>query len=420
MNDQSAIRELVRVARELLGSSVHIPPAMVEQTVAYVEAKIAARSAAENAGFIEKLEESIRNITIDEKGGMGYANRNIDEMTKEIARLSEEMAEDEESRSEIMKAFSMLRMDTHEKAKDELQRLGTKIFNTENRIRALQVEIDQLNGLVTDGLKMNEEMLESFTEALAVEKKKYKKNLDKAKTWTRNPIKLWNQSKAKLKTDLSGWKYLPALKKAGKLNDVLDAYPTITIHIKFQDSVRGGKALGVWFDTKRVLQVAVGREWDNVENTIIHELRHYAQYMLQEAFGEGAGKPSADIRDRGIGQRSEKKINLRKIEREYTKWRNVDGLKSLKRLKDKGISKRMDFHRIDDIEFYTVLGDSIRSIKKRIAQLGEDIPREVITELVKKDVGLIGDDATNFFAVLKKFNKKKWQKAVNEVIKEVL
>jgi len=232
--------------------------------------------------------------------------------------------------------------------------------------------------------------------------------------------------------DLSGWPYLPKLKDRlrGKREwKLVQDKGKLPVTIEF----KRGPARANWSPIHKKITIYVAPDETRsdgyipeVEEGIRHELRHYAQALMDDILGGQpgrAGRPPKRMRDPDIKQSlPRERPTLEGIEDmplpEETKALLMKGMRHLKTLFDRlekaGITPE-DFHNLDDQEFYTQLGTSYELIKKRVSRLPDDQKLEE----AKRLMGLHGRSGTEqFFWTLRK-NKAKHRKAVNVVLKEL-
>jgi hypothetical protein len=130
---------------------------------------------------------------------------------------------------------------------------------------------------------------------------------------------------------------------------------------------------------------------DDVKDTVRHELVHAVQEEIgfREMLVERGGLPSAK-RDKRFMQH------------------DVEGERRLrKEFEDLGLdSSVVDFHALDDVEFYTRLLDEVVEFQKKIPNPSNDDIRKFISR-------------RQFFISLKRFKRKNWSKAVGIFISEV-
>jgi hypothetical protein len=155
-------------------------------------------------------------------------------------------------------------------------------------------------------------------------------------------------------------------------------------------------------------------------NTVRHELRHMVQSLINYAKRvSGAGLPSKRIRTPDFKQQLEPK-ELSKVKQ---------------RLRGVGVDPvGIEFHHLDDVEFYTDLADAIEGFKQTRAKFEDELAGIPINDLIRYAVGLKPQDSTNlpimrrymgsplsFFRTLKRVPaaKGKYQKGVKELIKAV-
>lgn len=190
---------------------------------------------------------------------------------------------------------------------------------------------------------------------------------------------------------------------------------------------------------------ATPHDLDGLSEALRHELQHFAQSYLTAVLGQDpadtsklpAGVPSRRIRTPQFRQEMEPSHPS------YGKDPKVQ--EALQQLREQGFDpRRIDFHSLDDLEFFTKLADSAASFRKALAHAGPG-PADVAFKLF---VGAISNpnrmsfrtteewheaveklggydfvkwfDTNSFFATLKRHALPKWRKAVGEMAKAVL
>jgi len=149
-----------------------------------------------------------------------------------------------------------------------------------------------------------------------------------------------------------------------------------------------------------------------LRQSLTHELKHMGQSYLSYVIGHAAGLPARRLLtpefkqeyDPGLVHGDQEKATAAR------QW-----------VTDKGIDPRkLDWHALDDVEFYTVLEDSINEFRDRYAQYsGIDL-----NEAVKSWTGAGMSNPVfpphRLFKALRKYAPGKWRKAVSEFVKAVL
>lgn len=215
--------------------------------------------------------------------------------------------------------------------------------------------------------------------------------------------------------------------------------------IKVQLSLVPNKTFGAnWAPAMRRITVYIPNvagpgEVVRVGVALRHELRHFGQSYLSYALGKAwegvAGLPS-------------KKIRTPQYRQQFSPDRDgpkddPDQQRIYKKLKDRGIDPRkVNWHALDDIEFYTNLADSIGAFEKYWPQAKADgadlrgavklwtasvIIRQRDLEVSYKALEPVGGIETYrnfnkpnaFFLALRKRARGKWRKAVGEFVKAV-
>lgn len=187
-------------------------------------------------------------------------------------------------------------------------------------------------------------------------------------------VKTWK--KAKFTVDLTGWKYLdtltPEQKKFAEANRFVVA--------KFFWASSGKNWAGYWDDTAFELAVAahpvpatkesIQKALEGLRTTLIHELSHLGQTILQVAknLKEEAGLPGRDIRNTGTTPGG---LRVR-----------PDGSKS---------KRRVD-HKERDVEFYMNLGDAVRKFRQKYRSYDNS---DSVLEKAEAEARRISDDFSN-------------------------
>lgn len=205
--------------------------------------------------------------------------------------------------------------------------------------------------------------------------------------------------------------------------------------------------VGMWQPALRVLDIImpVGAREENIEalrTSVRHELQHFAQSYLAFTLG----RDPLDFKQNAPGTPGRKQRTPLFQQRLSPRHPSHDVSapeiqKALQKLRQQGIDPRqVDFHNLDDLEFYTNLADSVAEFKnllKRAPSGGS------VKAAIKSFVGAMenpyweggapeeiqavgGPDfirrfkVAPFFLSLKRYAPQKWKKAVSELTKAVL
>lgn len=207
----------------------------------------------------------------------------------------------------------------------------------------------------------------------------------------------------------------------------------------------GGRWVGMWEHVSKRLSVVVPAhagpdQAESISTTLAHELRHFLQSYLEYGLDQQRYELDKDP------TRVRPGFPSRKIRTpEFKQWMSPDHPNSrgvdpevYRKLKDRGIDpKRLDWHSLDDVEFYTKLPDSIDDFRKLWAQYGSP---EILNHAIRRwtgaqhlpprgyaiDTEALGGDVVmryfspdRFFVTLRKHAPGKWRKAVSEFVKAV-
>lgn len=198
------------------------------------------------------------------------------------------------------------------------------------------------------------------------------------------------------------------------------------------------------FRTLRLIVPTHASPWavKRLGQSLQHELRHFAQsyiaYAVNQTFSKepSAGRPSTKIQTPQFKQEYDPRhpSYLSRIPDEFTKIHT--------KLKEKGIDpSKVDWHSLDDVEFYTRLADSIEAFQNQWQEHGKPellnhavrlwvgatkIPKNNIFDRgdqTKKSIEAIGGyevvrnfKTDPFFLALRKMAAGKWRKAVSEFV----
>ena len=215
--------------------------------------------------------------------------------------------------------------------------------------------------------------------------------------------------------DLKEWKYLGKLETIPKTKrkKVLSGFNKIRVTLDNKVNYSSYSDFGSKY--KQVV-ISAGTWELNYKKTVVHELRHWTQGLLRNITQNSeAGKPSQKIRTEEITQ------HLGDF-----KFNDTDVL--IEKLSINGIDSR-DFHALDDIEFYTDIGDDIDDLleifkrnsfnrKQRLEALkvftGIKDRKKIEDKKVRENLWQSGT-----LASLKK-SRPKWKKAVKLIVSELL
>ena len=265
-------------------------------------------------------------------------------------------------------------------------------------------------------------------------------------------VKHVKEVRQKMPVDLAGWGYLPRIKSGeGALERIKEQMPFYTL-VLTQRTLLGGRANAYWDEKNHVLTVryperqfgvlAYGEYYDKglemlfgkIAPDLRHEMQHVAQTILTLAFSSVdrekeridlgktppmPGLPSSSIMTpkfmqemQGLSQRNQRKYKslLQQVQNLIGEGRSSVGL----------------LHTLDDVEFYTRLGDEIDKFNREYSGTTDPERRK---SLLKNWVGAAPPSRSPFgrsstssetFAIWKSYAKDKWKKAVKEMAKAVL
>jgi len=217
--------------------------------------------------------------------------------------------------------------------------------------------------------------------------------------------------------DLSGWKYADIVEKMKKDNPsrVKKAKSDyIVVNLLITDF---GDRRASWFNDGKRLRVDITdtSEISHIAIMVEHELRHMAQCFLSAVVGSSAGLPSDRMRTPYIKQHYAYPYSNYDEDRKKA-------VMDFKEMEGGDISKG-DFHALDDIEFYTDLGQAVSNFREVMRRNNAGRLSDFqFNYLIKKFVGLepVRDgDVDGQHAVFKSLKKHrpKYIKAVNEFMK---
>jgi len=274
-----------------------------------------------------------------------------------------------------------------------------------NTIEATKQDIQRHVQLLKEAYQNNdEEAIEYETDRLVTlegylkhDEDKLEETLKEVKLFPRVRVKRWNRVKRLFKVDMRGWKYQSLLRNAEQKNIdyANELWGKITVELVKGDINRKAKAY--WRASTATLRIKTGGD---LRHVIEHELVHWAQSYLNIALWiKGFGRPS-------------KKIQTP----EYEQHMKVPAQLSRK-LGEMGLEEGA-IHDLDDVEFYTELGDAYDHF---LGLIKEPALAGISTaEVLKRYVGFKGKPQNLFFQRLKSGAPDKWKKAVKEITKAVL
>lgn len=213
--------------------------------------------------------------------------------------------------------------------------------------------------------------------------------------YVRQPV---SRAEQRFKIDPSGWKYadLPGM-------DVFTRRWLVPIKIS---AASYGKVTAAW-DSQRGSMIlefpeygiieknrkAIEKVFTDLEDVVFHECIHMTQYLFG-LLGFKGGRPSRkESPYKQYWGRYEDEYNQEEAERQIRH-----------RLRSEGIDpKEVDFHSLDDVEFYSNLADAIREFKRKYRLDGDLNP--LVTAFVRDN---------KFFKALKRVpdQQKKLRKAI--------
>jgi len=283
---------------------------------------------------------------------------------------------------------------------------------------------DDLRKYPDDDHSSSMRYLERYQRESEILERELSETMTVAKSYPSIRLRSWTKAKRVFRIDLSGLSYAKKLSK-NEIQRGLDVFPSVTL-VLANKSRKSGKAVGVWRETSSTINLTLSSKkgWRTI---LRHELQHFVQSFMNQALRiDHFGLPS----ERNIGL-SQNHHSFRDVEKGmlfpgYEKIKKMLGVKSLAELrpyleglssdlKSKGVTVK-DFHDLDDVEFYTELGDSINKFEREYSGLS----REYRSEALKRYVGFSGTPESPFFEVLFRGSRGKWKKAVKEITKAVL
>lgn len=232
--------------------------------------------------------------------------------------------------------------------------------------------------------------------------------------------KKWQRA---FKIDLSGWKYLSRVQAAdpANLKYAASVYPSVKVEINMSENDTESAA---WYVVQRRLVVYADIDFHgsrlvddagdvirDLQRTIAHELRHFAQDYLSLVVGsqDKAGLPPKRYRTPDIEQSLGKERKREAPERIR---------KTIENLEAQGITKDI-FHDLDDVEFYAELAGAIETISDNMPHFAPEDRKAAFLSFVGAGEKVSGTYPLKFMISLKKHAPGKWQKAVKELAKGV-
>jgi hypothetical protein len=218
-----------------------------------------------------------------------------------------------------------------------------------------------------------------------------------------------------------------------KIENARQSYGEITLDASTGAS-KGGKAS--WHAWERVLRVNVPDYYSadtlrDLERTVRHELRHFAQSYLAHMTGDfDKVKPLVNGRPLRHPQPGfpSKKIMTPDIQQTFDPDRYERGqmpkemAEGLRYIRQQGLVPS-EMHSLDDAEFYTNLADAVGDFKYLLSKYPEWDSAEK-RRAFDSFVGTVRDDprytVSPFFRTLWLRARPKWKKAVTELAKVVL
>lgn len=286
-----------------------------------------------------------------------------------------------------------------------------RAWHTENDLKEsrmyLQRALDQAEAAREKGdleyAKEREERAQWFREGIEKEEIRLAALKQEVRQYPRVTVKKWNRVKRKFKVNMAGWRYLPKVRDAEpkRRAHADNLFGVVTVELVRGDLYTDGKAY--WRAESSTLRIKIGGD---LRHIIEHELRHWAQSYMNVILGKAGefGRPSKDIRTPDINQ-----------------WAKGDAARVLRQ---HGIEPN-EFHGLDDVEFYTDLAGEIRNFERAWDRPKIRDSFGSLRNFFRVFVGLKdynGDYRVGspFFKSLQRHSRGKWQKAVKELAKAVL
>jgi hypothetical protein len=219
--------------------------------------------------------------------------------------------------------------------------------------------------------------------------------------------------------------------------------------IKVQAVVRPSHGfVGMWQPTTRVLVIVMpmgvrDEDYEHMAETVRHELQHFAQSYLAFVIGKDPLDPKRAIP--GLpGKSQQTPVFQQWMNPKHPSYKADDPeVRALaQKLRQQGIDPRqVNYHNLDDVEFYTELADAAAFFKRliKMAPAGGGDMKAAIKSFVgatknpywdggtPEEIRAVGGSefirlfkAVPFFLSLKRHALPKWKKAVAELTKAVL
>jgi hypothetical protein len=162
----------------------------------------------------------------------------------------------------------------------------------------------------------------------------------------------------------------------------------------------------------------------DLRTIIRHELQHFMQDYIAHLVAGSLPKLRAGLPSRGI-----RTPDYKQHYDPQSRFFDKDKVRDLfRRLRQQGINpRRLDWHSLDDVEFYTKLADAIEQFENVQRHIEPELMRAAIRRFVGGKVPKEHAEAvqwkvtpSRYFLALKRRAPGKWKKAVGEFIKAVL
>lgn len=294
-----------------------------------------------------------------------------------------------------------------------------RLFNEQKYLKEDQVQLDRIDaGIASLHKEVKDDAWEEDMDYLKNRREVENSSVEESKSKIKD-LKLisknvkprdWRNVKKDFVVDMSGWRYSKLYRNADRSHQkyAMESYGTITVLLK----ARSGSSRGSWSPGSSTLMIEAGSF--DVLGTIEHEMRHWAQSFLSILTGKKVGLPSKKLINPEISQHGLSYLDSQ----DFKTKNNVDDLKGWKRRKMRQLKRlnvtRSDFHSLDDVEFYPIIGDVVRRMENILSEkpeLGRGERNDLLRDFLKAD-GELNE--------IKKFSKPKWMKMVKEILKQVM
>jgi hypothetical protein len=357
-------------------------------------------------GFIKDLKKASPSSQV---------KRDIEKVSEEIERQLSLRERKIPSLEKVRKGFQSLRV----------LRLDP-MDSGEERVREFAIDLESEDWYVDQkSLEEHRESVVEFNAARLISEMRYfEKTLDRLKTGHRI-VNRYTPEELAEEIEYFTESIQESKEKIQEIRATLRERPAFLSHINV--TLKTDFGTSYWMPSKNNLVIFLGDiEWvmesatslpdprshaNGLQRMVVHEMTHASQTIL--AYITSKIKYfSKEISEAVSGLPSKK---VRTPEYKQEEWGNHDGL------------SRIDVHYLDDVEFYTDLRDSVRSILRQMKNQGLQTTQErnlafkylVGSSVSSKEDATMSRDYTPepFFLTLKRHARAKYNKAVGEAYK---